>query len=154
MKKIETKTQPIFGFSLAEALITLLVVCIITIASVPVITKKHRAQSSVPHGSYACYWNGDALVAKYTENKQVKDGKIVFDEEEGRYGCEFEPPKGAKNFVMTVIGGGGGGAGSAVGSIINKYEVNKTKEKTPSKRNRQRDVLRLLSSTANAPTPH
>ena len=92
MKKIETKTQPIFGFSLAEALITLLVVCIITIASVPVITKKHRAQSSVPHGSYACYWNGDALVAKYTENKQVKDGKIVFDEEEGRYGCEFEPP--------------------------------------------------------------
>lgn len=130
MKKIETKTQPIFGFSLAEALITLLVVCIITIASVPVITKKHRAQSSVPHGSYACYWNGDALVAKYTENKQVKDGKIVFDEEEGRYGCEFEPPKGAKNFVMTVIGGGGGGAGSAVGSIINKYEVNNTNTKT------------------------
>lgn len=37
---------------------------------------------------------------------------------------------------------------------MNPHSTNKTKEKTPSKINRQRDVLRLLSPTANAPTPH
>ncbi|DAB23255.1 TPA: hypothetical protein CPT85_05170, partial [Candidatus Gastranaerophilales bacterium HUM_21] len=45
MKKINWQKSAVYnGFSLAEALITLLVVCVITIASVPVITKKHRAK--------------------------------------------------------------------------------------------------------------
>lgn len=40
MKKIYREKFAIYkGFSLAEALITLLIVCVITIASVPVITK-------------------------------------------------------------------------------------------------------------------
>ena len=40
MKKINWQKSAVYnGFSLAEALITLLVVCVITIASVPVITK-------------------------------------------------------------------------------------------------------------------
>lgn len=117
--------KQLLGFSLAEALITLLIVCIIAIASAPVITRKHRAMANSPHGSYACYWRGDALVAKYEENKHVKDGKVVFDEQEGRYGCEFEPPKSARNFVVTIVGGGGGGAGSAIGAEV----INLLKEK-------------------------
>ncbi len=110
MKKINWQKSAVYnGFSLAEALITLLVVCVITIASVPVITKKHRAKFNLPHGVYACYWNGDNLVAKYSINGKDSDGKVVYDSEEGRYACEFNPPTGAKNFVATIVGGGGGG---------------------------------------------
>ena len=74
MKKINWQKSAVYnGFSLAEALITLLVVCVITIASVPVITKKHRAKFNLPHGVYACYWNGDNLVAKYSINGKDSD---------------------------------------------------------------------------------
>ena len=113
MKKINWQKSAVYnGFSLAEALITLLVVCVITIASVPVITKKHRAKFNLPHGVYACYWNGDNLVAKYSINGKDSDGKVVYDSEEGRYACEFNPPTGAKNFVATIVGGGGSGQGA------------------------------------------
>lgn len=102
------------GFSLAEAMITLLIVCIIAIASAPVITKRHKIRTNIPHGAYACYWNGDTLVAKYIMNGTISDGKVVYDNEEGRYGCEFNPPPNSKSFVATIVGGGGGGAGAGV----------------------------------------
>ena len=41
------------AFSMAEALITLLIVCIIVLASVPVITKKRRNMDN-SHGKYLC----------------------------------------------------------------------------------------------------
>lgn len=110
-KKIYEKR--IAGFSLAEALITLLIICVIAIASAPVITKKHRAKMNVPHGAFACYWKDNQLVSKYVINGVVSDGKVIYDTEEGRDGCEFNPPSNAKNFVATIVGGGGGGSGSA-----------------------------------------
>ena len=123
MKKIYREKFAIYkGFSLAEALITLLIICVIAIASAPVITKKHRAKLNLPHGVYACYWNGDNLVAKYSINDKESDGKVVYDSEEGRYGCEFNPPTGAKNFVATIVGGGGGGAGAGIAGS-NSYKV-------------------------------
>ena len=105
MKKTKNAIVAANAFSLAEALITLLVICVIAIASAPVITKKHKARINLPHGVYACYWNGDNLVAKYIINGQESDGKVVFDSEEQRYGCEFNPPTNAKNFVATIVGG-------------------------------------------------
>ncbi len=104
-----------YGFSLAEALITLLIVCIITLASIPILTKKKRAMlDNQRHGYYACYWDASGkLQAKMMYNSVISDGKVVWDAEERRYGCEFNPPSGAKNFVATIIGGGGGGAGAA-----------------------------------------
>lgn len=102
------------GFSLAEALITLLIVCLIVIASVPVLTKKRRTMTSQSHGSFACYWvhEGDnsKLVGKYFINGVVSDGTITSDTDENKNGCVFNPPSNAKNFVVTVVGGGGGGA--------------------------------------------
>ena len=93
MKKTKNAIVATNAFSLAEALITLLVICVIAIASAPVITKKHKARINLPHGVYACYWNGDNLVAKYIINGQESDGKVVFDSEEQRYGCEFNTMK-------------------------------------------------------------
>jgi len=110
-KKIYEKR--IAGFSLAEALITLLIICVIAIASAPVITKKHRAKLNLPHGAFACYWDGNQLISKYVINGEESDGKVIYDNEEGRYGCEFNPPVKAKNFVATIVGGGGGGGGGA-----------------------------------------
>ena len=102
------------GFSLAEALITLLIVCLIVLASVPVLTKKRRTMTSQSHGSFACYWvhEGDnsRLVGKYYINGVTSDGSITADTGENRNGCVFNPPANAKNFVVTVVGGGGGGA--------------------------------------------
>lgn len=55
-----------FGFSLAEALITLLIVCLITLATVPVLTKKRRDTVDTGSGKWICtmnsqgqhvYWN-------------------------------------------------------------------------------------------------
>ena len=107
-------TEKLFGFSLAEALITLLIVCIITLASIPVLTKKRRTIPSQTHGSFACYWvhEGDdaRLVGKYFMNGMESNGSITADAEEGRQACVFNPPANAKNFVVTVVGGGGGGA--------------------------------------------
>lgn len=101
MKKIYREKFAIYkGFSLAEALITLLIICVIAIASAPVITKKHRAKLNLPHGVYACYWNGDNLVAKYSINDKESDGKVVYDSEEGRYGCEFNPPTEQKTLLL------------------------------------------------------
>ena len=104
------------GFSLAEALITLLIVSLITIATIPVITKKHRTQDRQKHGMYACYWNGNSLVAKQMIDGTTTTGTTTYDSEEGREGCVFDPPAGAKNFVVTIVGGGGGGSGSGSSS--------------------------------------
>ncbi len=109
------------GFSLAEALMTLLIVCLITLASIPILTKKVRAKKEQHHGVYACYWNGDNLIARSVVDDQVIDGSIIFDKEENRNGCVFNPPPNAKNFVVTVVGGGGGGAGSAA-TLGNYYK--------------------------------
>lgn len=61
-------------------------------------------------------------MAKYSINDKESDGKVVYDSEEGRYGCEFNPPTGAKNFVATIVGGGGGGAGAEIAGS-NSYKV-------------------------------
>lgn len=99
-----------FAFSLAEALITLLIVSLIALASVPVITKKRRNIETQNHGMFACYWDGNSLKGVYKVNGITRSGTTKFDGTEGRWGCVFTPPSNAKNFVVTIVGGGGGGA--------------------------------------------
>lgn len=101
------------AFSLAEALITLLVICIVVMASVPVITKKRKKMENVNRNSFACYWKGNTIVGKYNLNGKVSDAQTVTEtgpDGTSRTGCRFDPPNNAKNFVVTVVGGGGGGA--------------------------------------------
>lgn len=89
-----------FGFSLAEALITLLIVCIITLASVPVLTKKKRKMSDAPHGQWTCEYNEAGKHISYSQDAPTPV--------EGDY-CEFVPPARATNFTIQAVGGGGGG---------------------------------------------
>ena len=122
------------AFSLAEALITLLIVCLITIASIPILTKKKRDMSREEHGMFACYWNeNNQLVAKYSRKGAVSNGTTKYDNVENRMGCVFNPPSDAKNFVVTIVGGGGGGAAATYerykeifGTGDNNFEIKAT----------------------------
>ena len=103
-----------FGFSLAEAMITLLIVCLITLASIPVLTKKKRGMSNTGHGTYMC-----TAVSTIVENEngELERTKVTYkqrnsnttDEWEQVEKCAFVAPINASNFVVTLIGGGGGG---------------------------------------------
>ena len=101
MKKIK-------GFSLAEALMALLIVSLITIATIPVITKKTRMKEE--HGRWMCtidkntgkhiqWMTGSSVEASDSESWTVAGNR-----------CTFMPPSKAKNFSITAVGGGGGGA--------------------------------------------
>ncbi len=91
----------ILGFSLAEALITLLIVSLITLASVPVITKKKRVKVS-PTGSWFCTLNEAGQHVSYSS--QTGAWRIEGNE------CTFYPPRDTRNFEVIAVGGGGGGA--------------------------------------------
>ena len=117
MKKIWQKRQ--MGFSLAEALITLLIVCLITLASIPVLTKKRRDITNSEHGKYECtidtifeQQSNGTLKPTYRHKErysQNTDQWTYVDK------CRFTPPPKARNFAFTVIGGGGAG-GNALSS--------------------------------------
>ena len=103
-----------FGFSLAEALITLLIVCLITLATIPVLTKKKRGMTNAGHGTYMC-----TAVSTIVENEngELERTRVTYkqrnsnttDEWEQVEKCAFVAPLNANNFVITLIGGGGGG---------------------------------------------
>ena len=113
MKKIKK------GFTLAEALIALLIASLLIAAMLPVITKRHRKVEN--HGKWECtYIPGTGYVSREYKNGvptewdrgMVAGIDIVSD------GCLFTPPPNAEDFRITVVGGGGGGAGGMGGKFI------------------------------------
>ena len=127
-----------FGFSLAEALITLLIVCLITLASIPVLTKKRRTITDGGSGQWICTLveqkdaNGNVTGYKHVYwNSQTSDGDIndpsTWDVAGDGTSCTFAPPLKAKNFAVTLIGGGGGGAN---GKFSTEQYLNESKTAT------------------------
>ena len=93
------------GFTLAEALVALLIASLLIAAMIPVLTKKHRKVET--HGKWECtYNNGNTVSRTYTNG---------IPGEWENSSCTFSPPAGAENFRVTVVGGGGGGAGGTGG---------------------------------------
>ena len=101
MKKVSPKHSACKGFSLAEALMALLVVSLITIATIPVITKKKRSLENIPHGQWTCEIDEDGMHSSYSQDAPTP---VVNADH-----CEFTPPPRAKNFIIKAVGGGGGG---------------------------------------------
>ena len=91
-------------------MVTLLVVCLITIASIPVITKKKRSFSNA-NGYWACTRNSEGNYVYYDKLNPHGDAnnpdtwKLTNTDS-----CTFKPPLNAERFTLTVIGGGGGNA--------------------------------------------
>lgn len=92
------------GFSLAEALITLTIIALVAVGSVPLLKKKKDITKIVPHGKWTCVRTASW---QYTQ-RMTKDGSTTTTTSSN--GCRFEPPEGAKNFAVKVVGAGGGGA--------------------------------------------
>ena len=114
MKKQKEKYA---AFSLAEALITLLIVSLITIATIPVITKKTRTKEN--HGKWICTRNAAGKHIQWTtgasgDAENSNSWTVTGDS------CSFTPPSQARNFNITAVGGGGGGAGAE--SLIKTWD--------------------------------
>lgn len=101
---IKTKQNFRLAFSIAELLITMLVVCVIAAAMVPVIgPKKVKAPNmKIVNGAFQCYWKGNHLY-------QVLDDNTEEDVTES--GCKFTFPDTASEYWLTAIGSGGNGGG-------------------------------------------
>ena len=113
MKQEKTKKQ---AFSLAEALITLLVVCLITLASIPILTKKKRVSDSSVHGKWICTLNSrnqHVFWSSKTSGGDINNADTWNLSNNGN-SCVFIPPMNARNFAVSLSGGGGGGAGVQV----------------------------------------
>ena len=95
------------AFSIAEVLVTMMVVSLIVIMSAPVITrKKVNSNAQYQGGSWTCTLdaNGKAVAS---------DGSISADGKS----CIFRPSGGATEYTVYVIGGGGGGAAGSDGNF-------------------------------------
>lgn len=119
------------GFSIAEALVTMLIVALIILMATPVITKRSPKGSGLT-GRWECKLNPETgeyqsitTIIDRTTGKEAEPDPANPKQEYGRVAedgksCIFTPPKSARNFTVNVIGGGGGGA---AGSVAEDYAV-------------------------------
>src|SRR5574344_1087937 len=112
-----------FAFSLAEALITLLIVSLITIATIPVLTKKKRDPSYGSRGAWICTKNSFNQYVYWEKSNPVGDrnNPDTWRRTNTDY-CLFSPATSPNNkYAVTVIGGGGGGGnGASVHEVLAK----------------------------------
>lgn len=102
-------TINISAFSLAEALITLLIVALISLATIPVITKKARKEEN--HGKWICTLNSAGQHIQWNTGASGDANNPTTWAVSGN-SCTFQVPSGARNFAITAVAGGGGGAGA------------------------------------------
>ncbi len=105
--------EKILAFTLAEVLVTMIIIVLMTLASIPVIkaSKEYRAAAKDKNTWMAFYDEEDKLhvFVDGTEKADLVEG--TGDDQHAK----FEPPDGVTRFNVTVIGGGGGGAAGEAG---------------------------------------
>lgn len=109
------KVQKVLAFTLAEILITMIVITLVTLASVPAIKKsrEYRETTKDKNSWVALYeaptGGGSPQLVVY-ENGVKKTGADYIGGSGSSQYAKFTPPEGISRFNVTVIGGGGGGA--------------------------------------------
>lgn len=109
------RKEKILGFTLAEVLVTMVIIVLMTLASIPVIkNSKMNRELGLDKNSWAAMYKSDAngteqlVVIKdgteYTYSGGSDDNFVDADT------AKFIPPQGVTRLNVTVIGGGGGGA--------------------------------------------
>lgn len=101
------------GFTLAEALLTLLIISIIVALSTAIIAKKNKKLRA---NNETHYW---LCTRDSYEGSHIMDSNAATNSSASTNSCTFEPPTGVNRFNVTVIGGGGGGA-SGYSSVENQ----------------------------------
>lgn len=100
MSEFQTKKS---GFTLAEALLTLLIISIVVALSTVIIAKKNKKMKA---NNQTHYW----LCTRNSYNgTHIQDSNAATSSTAGSSSCTFVPPVGVNKFNVTVIGGGGGG---------------------------------------------
>lgn len=106
------------AFTLAEALILLLIAALLAAALVPVITRKHKEVGE--HGEWVCTMNSEGKhVVKSTFRGKVTQFEVAANNGDM---CVFSPPAAAKDFTVKAVGGGGSGAGGTQGGVETVYD--------------------------------
>ena len=106
------------AFTLAEALVSMLILSIFIGLSMKIFTKKHAKPVYNPtHGYYICFRglsnnNAENIVEGQVYENVGAAAAVPRDEDY----CEFTPPKSANYFVIYAVGGGGSGRGSFGGA--------------------------------------
>lgn len=101
------------GFTLAEILITLLILGFIGALGIPMLGQqkvKKPIQSQTKHGTMECFWVGDQLY-QYTDTNDRKSGEAVPTPQNvtAQGYCQFSVPK-ANLYQLQTVGAGGIGA--------------------------------------------
>lgn len=100
-----------YGFTLAEILITLLIVGFIASLGIPMLGQqkmKKPNQVKIRHGTFECYYDQDGnLHSYYADSEEDPDG--AWDEHLVDGSCQFTPPSDS-NVMIYAIGAGGTGA--------------------------------------------
>ena len=93
------------AFTLAEALLTLLIISIVVALSTSMIAKKNK-KLQANNMTHYWYCTRESTAGSHTQgsNYSPTPGSVSSN------GCTFNPPPGVNKFNVTVIGGGGGGA--------------------------------------------
>ncbi len=96
------------GFTIAEALISMLILSVFIGLSMKIFTKKHtKPVYNASHGTYVCYRDADGnLHSKFGAQENSVSGDH----------CVFRPAKTATYYVLSAVGGGGGGNSTKGGS--------------------------------------
>ena len=92
------------GFSLSEALIFLLITCLVMIATMPLITIRHiKLPERAPHGKWACKLINGQMYSATAANVNAK----LPPDEKWKKGCTFPAlPSSVSYVIVQAIGGG------------------------------------------------
>lgn len=112
------------GFSLAEAMITILIIGIIALLSVPIAKKMVKKQDQL-HGKWICTINKAGQHVMWQKGFPGDSGNPETWQTTGN-SCTFNAPLKARNFSIQAIGGGGGGAAGVSGLDVKKDTFNVT----------------------------
>ena len=96
------------AFSLAEAMIALLIAALILAATMPVITKKHLIlPTRGPHGKWACKYINNKM---YHATAADQNSALPSNPDKWKEGCTFPVlPSNVPYMLIQVVGGGAGG---------------------------------------------
>ncbi len=113
------------GFTLAEILITLVIIGFVAALGVPMLGQKRVQKPTLDmgkHGTIECYYENDTLYQFTSDNVDDKQGTVRVAEE--GY-CSFEAPS-AGRFVFQVIGAGEDGYSDDFTPQTNQNNLNET----------------------------
>lgn len=127
----KNKVKKLLAFTLAEVLITMIIITLMTLASIPVIkkSKEYREASKDQHSWYAMYDKNNKLVVSVDGGTPQSGSEYVGGSGDNQY-AKFTPPEGVSKFNVTVIGGGGGGAAGETGAGSARIYFPNTEDRT------------------------